>query len=123
MFGPELLSGKVKAPHASHSAQGKLPHMRMDRMMQMTGEKIPGPGGMRNIEQQPHFQEGGAEEDPRTQGKAEVVVAGGEHILEPDQITRMFGDLTHGHRSLDEFVHEVRRREIQRLKNAPPPKK
>jgi hypothetical protein len=61
--------------------------------------------------------------DPRTQGAIPVVVAGGESIISPDEIKHVFGDLKHGHKSLDEFVGETRRREIKRLRTAPPPKK
>jgi hypothetical protein len=65
--------------------------------------------------------EGGS--DPRTQGAAPVVVAGGEFVIDPEQIKAKYGDLEHGHKSLDELVHAARDYEIKRLKNAPPPKK
>ena len=125
-FGHEGLTGKVK-PAEGHPSPKKeeLTQVRPGRLYQMTGTNIPGPGGMTSQEQHHMFQEGGdaPPSDPRTDGKADVVVAGGEYILSPDRIQSMFGDLTHGHRSLDEMVHEVRRREVKRLQNAPPPKK
>jgi hypothetical protein len=65
--------------------------------------------------------EGG--DDERTHGAAPVVVAGGEFVVDPDAIKRKYGDLAHGHKSLDELVHAARAYEIERLKNAPPPKK
>lgn len=65
----------------------------------------------------------GGDDDPRTHGAAPVVVAGGEYVIEPDHIKAKYGDLAHGHKSLDELVHAAREHEIDRLKNAPPPKK
>lgn len=122
MFGPEELTGKVKPPEGHGKGKEALPHVRPQRLMEMTGQHIPGPGGMSTIEHS-QFQDGGGDDD-QGKGKADVVVAGGEYIISPDRIRAMFGpDLTHGHRSLDATVGEVRRREIERLKNAPPPKK
>lgn len=69
-----------------------------------------------------HRAEGG-DVDPRTKGAITVVVAGGEHIIAPEDIEAKFGDLKHGHQALDHFVGETRRREIKRLRTAPPPKK
>ena len=65
----------------------------------------------------------GGDDDPRTQGAAPVVVAGGEHIIGPEDIKAKYGDLSHGHKSLDQLVLAARAYEIKRLKNAPPPKK
>lgn len=127
MFGPEELTGKVKPAEGHRSPkQEELTRVRPGRLLEMTGQHIPGPGGMTSQEQQHVFADGGdapEEPDPRTQGKADVVVAGGEYIISPERIQQFFGNLTHGHRSLDNMVMEVRNREIKRLKNAPPPKK
>jgi Family of unknown function (DUF6496) len=58
-------------------------------------------------------------------GRAEpvkIIAAGGEHVISPEDIEAKFGSLNHGHNSLDEFVHEIRRREMKRLASQPPPK-
>lgn len=124
MFGPEELTGKVKPAQGRPSPKKEeLTNVRPGRLFQMTGTHIPGPGGMESQEQRHIFQDGGETQDPRTQGTAPVVVAGGEYILSPQTITNMFGDLTGGHRRLDAMIHEVRAREIKRLENAPPPKR
>lgn len=52
-----------------------------------------------------------------------IIAADGEVVLSPEQIQGKFGDMNVGHEALDEFVKEVRKREIHRLKTAPPPKK
>jgi len=54
---------------------------------------------------------------------APVVVAGGEFIAEPQEIEAKYGSLDHGHKALDHLILAIRQKEIQRLKNAPPPKK
>lgn len=64
--------------------------------------------------------------------EAPIIAAGGEIVLAPEQIisdgsilTRKYGinDLDQAHEWLDDFVKETRKREIERLKHAPPPKK
>jgi len=109
MFGQKALTGSVPPPKSRPGiVERRMEHHAM----------LPGAGQVRG------YQEGGeAERDPRTEGAAPVVVAGGEHIIGPDEIKAKFGDLAHGHKSLDEFVGEMRRREIKRLRTAPPPKK
>jgi len=54
-------------------------------------------------------------------GKAPVVVAGGEHVLSPQQIIAKFGSLKKGHRTLDEWVVQTRQKIAKEmLKLAPP---
>ena len=60
----------------------------------------------------------------RTEGKVPCVVAGGEHILSPDEVREVGeGDLATGHAVLDKFVKRVRDEHIKTLKNLPGPKK
>lgn len=52
-----------------------------------------------------------------------IVVAGGEYLLEPDQVEKVGdGDLTKGHNSLDMWVKSGRKKHITLLKSLPPPK-
>lgn len=54
-------------------------------------------------------------------GKAPVVVAGGEHVLSPQQIIAKFGSLKRGHRILDHWVVMMREKIAKEmLKLAPP---
>jgi len=53
-----------------------------------------------------------------------VVVAGGEYVLTPEEVTRAGGgDLSTGHRVLDAFVKSYRAKTIKTLQNLPGPKK
>lgn len=53
-----------------------------------------------------------------------VVVAGGEYVLTPEEVTRAGnGDLSRGHRTLDSFVKQYRAKTIKTLQNLPGPKK
>lgn len=108
-FGSKMLTGSVP-PAAGHPSPHKEQTLRLVHPNRMMHREMT-------------MQEGGEAEDERTQGAAPVVVAGGEYIIPPDEIKGVWGDLSKGHRSLDAFVGEIRRREIHRLKNAPPPKK
>jgi hypothetical protein len=55
----------------------------------------------------------------------EVVVAGGEFVLDPQTIARRVGggDLEHGQEVLDDFIVKYREKTIKTLKNLPGPKK
>lgn len=53
----------------------------------------------------------------------EIVAAGGEYVIAPESISRMFGDLNEGHEVLDGFVKQYRAQTIQTLKNLPGPKR
>jgi len=109
MFGQKGLTGKVKPPEG----RPNLMERRLERH-EMLPPHMPGVAS--------GYAEGG-DADPRTQGAAPVVVAGGEHIIGPEEIKAKYGDLSHGHKSLDQLVLAARDYEIKRLKNAPPPKK
>lgn len=52
-----------------------------------------------------------------------VVLAGGEYVCPPSAIVRKFGDLKHGHASLDAFVKHIRAKTVKTLKTLPGPKK
>lgn len=57
-------------------------------------------------------------------GKAKIIVAGGEHIIHPNDVARIGGgDMNRGHNILDTFVKKVRARTIAKLKKLPGPKK
>lgn len=52
----------------------------------------------------------------------DIMAAGGEHILSAEQVRRIgLGNLKRGHAILDEFVKEVRKRNIRDLKKLPGP--
>lgn len=51
-----------------------------------------------------------------------IIAAGGEHVLSPDRIASRFPNINQGHDELDNFVRQIRKQEIERLRKAPPPK-
>lgn len=53
----------------------------------------------------------------------DIIVAGGEIVLSPEQIIRRFGSLEKGHKALDHWVIETRRKHIKTLRGLKPPKK
>ena len=55
----------------------------------------------------------------------EVVVAGGEYVISPENIERRIGggDLDAGHESLDGFVVKYRKQTVELLKKLPGPKR
>lgn len=54
----------------------------------------------------------------------EVVVAGGEYIIAPSSLTRVFGgDIEEAHSEMDRFVKMARAQTVQTLKKLPGPKK
>lgn len=54
----------------------------------------------------------------------EIMAAGGEHVIHPDMVKRIgLGSLKRGHEILDDFVNEVRKRNIKELKKLPGPVK
>src|SRR6267142_1383291 len=83
MFGQKGLTGKVKPPEG----RPNLMERRLEHH-QMIPPHMPGVAS--------GYAEGG-DADPRTQGAAPVVVAGGEHIIGPEEIKAKYGDLSHGH--------------------------
>ena len=110
MYGSKALTGKVKPPEG----RPNLMERRLERHEMLPPHMFGPQGG---------YAQGGRDDDSRTQEAAPVVVAGGEYIIEPEAIKAKYGDLSHGHKSLDQFVRSAREYEIKRLRNAPPPKK
>ena len=54
----------------------------------------------------------------------EIVAAGGEYVIDPDDVTRLGeGDIDHGHEILDHFVTGYRKKTIDTLKKLPGPKR
>lgn len=54
----------------------------------------------------------------------EIVAAGGEYVISPENVTRVGGgDIDQGHNILDEFVTKYRARTIDTLKKLPGPKR
>ncbi len=53
--------------------------------------------------------------------KAPVVVAGGEHVLSPQQIIAKFGSLKRGHRTLDHWVVLQRQKIAKEMMKLAPP--
>ena len=53
-----------------------------------------------------------------------IVAAGGEYVITPEEVRSLGeGDLTLGHRVLDEFVKRMRAETVKTLKGLPPPKR
>ena len=53
----------------------------------------------------------------------DIVAAGGEFIIPPEAIIRKFGDLERGHKILDKWVMDTRKKHIKTLRGLKPPKK
>jgi len=102
----------------------------------MAGFKI----ARRMFSSKPYFQESAQPyseaPQPYAQGKpygaradggaspVEIVAAGGEYVIEPDDVTRLGGgDIDHGHDILDHFVTGYRKKTIDTLKKLPGPKR
>lgn len=52
-----------------------------------------------------------------------IVAAGGEIVIPPEKIAERFGNLDHGHRALDKWVVDTRKKHIKTLKKLKPPRK
>ena len=63
------------------------------------------------------FAKGGATED------VPIVAAGGEISIPPEAIIERFGDLEKGHRALDKWVIDTRKKHVKTLKGLAPPRK
>ena len=59
------------------------------------------------------------------QPPTEVIVAGGEYIITPENVRDRVGggDIDRGHKNLDDFILRYREMTVQTLKNLPGPKK
>lgn len=85
------------------------------------GEGIPKMGHGANLPKPPHvghFAEGGEIGKP-----TQIVAAGGEFLIHPNDIIHKFGSLEHGHKVLDAWVVHERKKTAKTLSKLPPPKK
>lgn len=62
-------------------------------------------------------------QDYREGQTTEIVAAGGEYIVTPESLVRLFGDLDHAHNEMDRFIKLARAKLINELKSLPGPKK
>lgn len=54
----------------------------------------------------------------------EIVAAGGEYVISPENVTRIGGgDIDQGHKNLDDFVKQYRAKTIRTLSKLPGPKR
>lgn len=53
----------------------------------------------------------------------DIIAAGGEIVIPPDKIADKFGSLDHGHKALDSWVIQTRKKHIKTLRGLKPPKK
>ncbi len=63
------------------------------------------------------FADGGSSEP------TDIIAAGGEIVLPPEAIVDRFGSLEAGHKALDKWVVDTRKRHIRTLRGLKPPKK
>jgi hypothetical protein len=54
-------------------------------------------------------------------GSVPIMAAGGEHVISPGAIRRKFGELNHGHKILDKWVVNQRKKTVNTLKKLPGP--
>lgn len=54
---------------------------------------------------------------------AEIVAAGGEYVISPESIARMWRDIDAGHKALDGFITKFRSETVKTLKKLPGPHK
>lgn len=66
--------------------------------------------------------DGGAPEPDYGQ-PVDVDISGGEYVIPPGAIIHRFGNLDDGHKALDKWVMETRKKEIATQKKLPPPAK
>ena len=52
-----------------------------------------------------------------------IIAAGGEVVLSPEQIIKRFGSLEKGHKALDKWVIETRKKHVKTLRSLKPPRK
>jgi hypothetical protein len=80
-----------------------------------------GPYGQSNA---PYGLGAGGETDTKAGNHVPVAVAGGEHVISPQEVAWAgMGDMDAGHRALDDFVLRQRKLLIKTLKKLPGPKR
>jgi hypothetical protein len=85
------------------------------------------PGAHLNLTPRPGKLPGLGSDDGGRRGHAgastDIIAAGGEIVIPPENIMEKFGDLDHGHKALDQWVIQTRKKHIRQLKKLKPPKK
>ncbi len=66
---------------------------------------------------------GGSRGDHHVGKPVPIAAAGGEYSISPESILSKYGDLDVGHRVLDRWVLNLRKKHIAKLKSLPPPAK
>jgi len=57
-------------------------------------------------------------------GHVPIIAAGGEYIIDPEIVTRIGGgNIDHGHKILDKWVNDTRKKHVKTLKKLPGPKR
>jgi hypothetical protein len=120
-----VASGSYVIPADIISAMGEGNTMAGFKHMRTIFSGVPYSG-----QQEPYGVEGGPYGEPLP-GKAEggvatvpIVAAGGEYVVTPEEVIQAGGgDLSTGHRVLDEFVKRMRAETVNTLKKLPGPKK
>jgi len=66
----------------------------------------------------------GMQEESPDHEPVEIVAAGGEYVISPENVTRIGGgDIEVGHRNLDDFVKDYRAQTIKTLSRLPGPRR
>ena len=106
-------------PLAPDEAPYGAPSFKLPR-----GSTIPGLASMHHLERTSLDKHKGGKV-PEDHGEpVEIMAAGGEHVIPPELVKRLgLGNLKRGHEILDDFVKEVRKRNIEDLKKLPGPVK
>lgn len=71
----------------------------------------------------PRLREDGGDVGSDRDDMVDVNLSGGEYVIPPEAIVQRFGSLENGHRALDKWVLDTRKKEIQTQKKLPPPAK
>jgi hypothetical protein len=102
--------GGVPLPQArGRNTMPQAPSARVIQELQGDG------GGTTTTRSQPGFAKGGAA------GSVPILAAGGEFIIHPRDLMRLFGDLNRAHTVLDKWVVMERKKHIKEIKALPGP--
>jgi hypothetical protein len=86
------------------------------------GRTIPGLASQHHMEAESLDKSTGGKVSGQDDKPIDILAAGGEHVIPPEMVKRIgLGNLSRGHAILDEFVKEIRKRNIKDLKKLPPP--
>lgn len=88
------------------------------------GHTIPGLISNRRLMRESLGEHMGGRTDEHANKPVDIMAAGGEHVIPPEMVKRIGkGNIRLGHEILDEFVKEVRKRNIKDLSKLPGPVK